>query len=414
MGALKQYIQSFVKRGGILIALSTFLSKFSTAILSIVVVRILTQEQYSDVAYLLSFYAILIVFAGLGGNYSLMRYGSISNSYLEKKNLYYFALKKGVIATFFISLLCSVFFYFYSKDDFFIPFLIMSLSIITYYQLEVLKSYYRIFELNKIYARINTYSSLVSLILVLICTYLFATNGYFIGLLISPLLIFFFFSRKISQPSKLRDIFDKKKFWSYGLHTSISAFANQIIFSIAPILIAILSTNKLEIGIFKVATIIPFNVLTLPGILMQTDFTAIAKNSNDRKYLVDYYLNYLKIFGLCSLPFFALSIYFGKEIITVIFGKEYIDAAPMFNIFMIATYFSYILRNPLGNILLAVGKAKWNGYNTYFFCIFYIVASWLFYNQYNVYSFVYSLAIVFIFSGVVALFMFIKYLRIIK
>lgn len=413
MASLKLFVRSFVKRGGILIGLSTFFGKFSSALLAIIVVRILTPTEYSDLAYLLSFYAILVVFAGIGGNYSLMRFGSISDSYLHKNILYHFALRKGGIYTIVFLIISIIGFYFFSGVSLLFPFIILSVSILSYYVLEVLKSYYRILELNHVYAKITTYSSIAILFLALSFTYFFNVSGYFIGMSLAPVVIFIVFSRRISNNLNSKNVLsiNKKSFWNYGVHTSISAISNQIIFSIAPILIEALSTNKLEIGLFKVATIIPFNVLTLPGILMQTDFTALAKNSKSKKYLLDYYLNYLKIFGLITIPFFIVAIYFGDNIIVWIFGAEYKNAVLMYQIFMFATYFSYILRNPLGNILLAIGKAKWNGYNTYFFCAFYVVTSYIYFDAYGVYSFVYSLAFVFVGSGLVSLYMFYVYLR---
>lgn len=416
MESLKLFIQSFVKRGGILVALSTFLGKFSSAILAIVIVRILSPDEYSYLAYLLSFYAIFVVFAGIGGNYSLMRYGSISDSYTKKIVLYHFALKKGLLYTIVFLLISIAVFYFVGTDVLVLPFGIMTLSILSYYALEVLKSYYRILELNQVYAKITSYSSILILILAIGFTYFFNISGYFIGLLVAPILVFIFYSYQITDKTKVNEssLIDKRSFWSYGVHTSISAFANQIIFSIAPILIEALSTNKLEIGLFKVATIIPFNVLTLPGILMQTDFTALAKNSSSKQYLLDYYFNYLKIFGIITIPFFIASIYFGDYIVIGLFGSDYKDAVLMYQIFMVATYFSYILRNPLGNILLAVGKAKWNGYNTYFFCGFYVLTAFLLFNTFGVYSFVYSLAFVFVISGFVSLAMFYSYLKALK
>ena len=86
----------------------------------------------------------------------------------------------------------------------------------------------------------------------------------------------------------------------------------------------------------------------------------------------------------------------------------------MYKIFMGATFFTYLLRNPTGNILLAIGKAKWNGYNTYVFCVLYIVLSVVLFPIYNIYSLVYSLAFVFVFSGIISLSMFLYYLKTLK
>jgi O-antigen/teichoic acid export membrane protein len=415
MSSVGTFISDFVKRGGILVMLSTFLGKFMITFLSIAVIRFVTVGEYADIAYILSFFSILVVFSGIGGNYSLLRFGAITRSIRKRKAYYHYTLQNGVKYATVLAITSTSVFWLFSKDNYLIClFAIMSFALVSYYMLDVMRSYFRIIDINKMFAKINVYFSVIAFALTVCLTWFFNTYGYLVALGFSPIIVFFIFSKYIgSSENKGVDV-DKKEFWSYGIHTSVSAIANQIIFSIAPLLVAYLSEDKEQIALFKVATIIPFNVLTLPGILMQTDFTALARNSNSSKYLLGYYFNYLKIIGPLSIVGFFMSIYFGEEIIVFIFGKDYRSIVLMYQVFMIAAFFSYLLRNPIGNILLAIGKAKWNGYNTYFFCILYVGLSFFLYPIYNVYSIVYSLAFVFVFSGVVSLGMFIYYLKSLK
>ena len=81
------FISGFIKRGGFSVFFSTALVKISAALLSIIVVQLLTKEDYGILSYVLSIYAIAIVIAGFGGNYSLLRFGSIVNSFLKKKTV---------------------------------------------------------------------------------------------------------------------------------------------------------------------------------------------------------------------------------------------------------------------------------------------------------------------------------------
>ena len=412
MAGFKTFISGFVKRGGLIVFLSTFLGKFMTAFLSIAVVRIVSKEEYADIAYVLSFYAILIIFSGLGGNYSLLRFGAITKSISERKEYYNYTLKQGskyalclVLVTIFFVIILP---YFTFKIK--ILLILMSFGLMTFYWLDVLKSYFRIININKMFAKLNVYFSIVSFVLTVSLVYFFYSYGYILALTLAPLIVFLLFHNQVKAVSKKIEI-NKKEFWGYGLHTSVSGFANQIIFSIAPILIGFLSSDTTEIATFKVATIIPFNLLTLPGILMQSDFTMLARNYNSKKVLKDYYINYLKIILPLALVCFSVSIFFAKDIIVFLFGKEYEDAIPMYKIFMVATFFTYLLRNPTGNILLAIGKAKWNGYNTYVFCILYVLLSIVLYPIYNVYSLVYALAFVFVVSGVVSLILFLFYCK---
>jgi len=415
LGALKTFIGAFVKRGGILVFLSTFLGKCMTAFLSIAVVRIVSKEEFADIAYVLSFYAILIVFSGLGGNYSLLCFGAITKSISERKRYYKYTLNKGTKYAIYLAILtiflATVLPFFENKIK--ILLVIMAFALITFYVLDVLKSYFRIINVNKMFAKLNVYFSVFSFVLTVVLTYFFKSYGYIIALALTPLIVFLLFKDKAATKEGVSNI-RTKGFWSYGLHTSISAFANQIIFSIAPILIAFLSEDSTQIATFKVATIIPFNALTLPGILMQSDFTVLARNYNSKFFLIDYYKNYLKIILPLAIVFFSIFIYFGEEIVVFLFGNDYLDAVLMYKIFMGATFFTYLFRNPTGNILLAVGKAKWNGYNTYVFCLLYIISSLILYPIFDVYALVYSLAFVFVLSGFVSTFMLFYYIKNLK
>lgn len=412
MNTLKLFIKGFVKRGGVLVFLSTFLGKFMTAFLSIIVVRMVTKSEYGDIAFILSFFAILVIFSGLGGNYSLLRFGAITKAISARKHYYKYTLNKGLKYAVYLAILTIILALVLPFFDRRIKVLLvfMSFALITYYLLDVLKNYFRIINVNKMFAKLNVYFSITSLVLTVGLTFMFEAYGYIVALSLSPLLVFLFFSRNVKIEKKKFEL-KEKGFWSYGIHTSVSAFANQIIFSIAPILIAFLSEDKGQIANFKVATIIPFNALTLPGLLMQSDFTVLARNFNSRSYLLNYYKNYLKIIFPLSIVGFSLAIYFAEDIILFIFGRQYVESILMYKFFMVATFFTYIFRNPTGNILLAIGKAKWNGYNTYFFCFLYVVLSITLYPVYEVYSLVYSLAFVFVFSGLVSFLMFLYYLR---
>lgn len=414
MDKLKIFIRDYIKRGGIVVFLSTFLGKFSAAFLSIIIVRMVSKTEYADIAYVLSIYAMMLVFSGLGGSYALLRFGALARI-SKRKLIYKMALIKGAKYTIFIIFVISVIILFldYFQLRMKILLFIMLVGILTYYMFDVLRNYFRIIDINKFFAKLNVFYSVSSLIIIVGLTYFFKAKGYIIGLVITPLIIFLAFNKKAYVKKTIKDV-KIKGFWSYGLHTSFGSLANQIIFSIAPILIEIVSNDKQEIAVFKVATLIPFNVLVLPGILMQSDFTVLARNYNSKKYLYDYYKNYLKLIVPFSILFFGITIFFAEQIIIFLFGNEYLDAVLMYQIFMAATFFTFLFRNPTGNILLAIGKAKWNGYNSYVFSVLYIVFSLVLFPYFKVYSFVYSLAFVFIMSGFVSFAMFLFYIKQLK
>ncbi|WP_297974557.1 oligosaccharide flippase family protein [uncultured Bacteroides sp.] len=411
------FISGFVKRGGFSVFFSTALVKICAALLSIIVVQLLPKDDYGVLSYVLSIYAIAIVVAGLGGNYSLLRFGSIVGSFLKKKQYYYYTQKVGIKYTSIVVAIIIVY-------SFFLPegmkvarpiIIYMCLGLYSFYILETMRSYFRIVNLNRVYSQINVYNSVILLFLTVSLTSFFKSYGYITALVLAPLLTYFCFKKKIPYVQFNNRIeLSKKEYWGYGIHTSISAIANQIIFSIAPLLLGILNEPESNIANFRVATIIPFNLLTLPGILMISDFSYLSRNYKDKKCLKSYYCNYLKVVVPVSFILFLLLIIYGDFVVENLFGAQYNDCIYMYKMFMVATFVTYIFRNPLGNILLAVGKAKWNGYNTYIFCLLYIIFSFIFYQYWGVLAIVYCLCATFILSGFVSLYLFYYYIKSLK
>lgn len=408
------FIAGFVKRGGFSVLFSTALVKLSSALLSIVVVQLLSKDDFGILSYVLSLYAIAIVMVGFGGNYSLLRFGSITDSIIVRKSYYEYTQYYGLKYTIIVALLVCIY-------SFFLPqamkpaqpiIILMSLGFFSFYALETMRSYFRIINLNRVYSNINTCNAFILLFLTILLTFLFQNYGYIIALVAAPLITFILFRNKIPKIKfDYKPEISKRVYWGYGIHTSVSAIANQIIFSVAPLLLGILSEPEHNIASFRVATIIPFNLLTLPGILMISDFSYLSRNYKDKACLKSYYLNYLKIVVPVSFLVFLLLTIFATSVVKFLFGEQYLDCVYMYQMFMIATFVTYIFRNPLGNILLAVGKAEWNGYNTYIFCFIYIVFSFIAYPIWGIWAIIYGLCGTFVFSGFVSLFLFLYYIR---
>lgn len=412
MGARK-YISDFIKRGGISVFISTGFVKLSAAILAIVVVRLMTKENYGILAYALSIYGVGIVISGVGGQYSLLRFGSLLSSQLQKKEYYNLTMISGVKNSAVLSVIVILFAFLPIHPPGSFWYIVMvGISLISFFVIELQRSYFRILNLNRVYSRVNEVYSITLLMAVVFATWLFGGYGYIAAYVFIPVIVFLVYNRDhitFNSEQKL-----SKDYWIYGIHTSLSSVANQIIFSVAPFLLGVLEAPESDIADFKVATIIPFNLLTLPGILMITDFNFLSKNYLDGERLIDYYKSYIKVIIPVTTVIFIPLIVWGESVIHFLFGEAYIGCYDYYVLFMIATYITFFFRNPLGNILLAVGKASWNGYNAYFFGALYILFTLLAYNYLGTNAAVYGLCGTFVLSGFLSLILFKKYLNKIK
>lgn len=410
------FLRDYLKRGGAAVVLSTAVVKIVSVLLSVLVVRLMSKDEYAILTFVLSVYSILIVVVGLGGNYSLLRFGSITDTMKIRYSYFRYTMKYGLLLSLIIVPVVIVYSFLIPVNliDARIPIWISIVAVFSFFFLETLRSYFRILNLNKVYSVLNVWNSLLMLILALLLTWLFQVYGYVLSLILASVITFFYFYKHIPRTEMEEIEFNKRKYWSYGINTSIGAIANQIIFSIAPILLGFLHAGNHAIASFKVATIIPFALLTLPGILMISDFSYLSRSYLNGSVLINYYKNYLKLVMPISTVVFAILLLLREPVIIFFFGKDYLDCIPMYVAFMAATYITYVFRNPLGNILLAIGKADWNAYNTYFFCAFYVLLTIVLFPIMDYWSAVLSLCLTFILSGLVSLVLFHKYLQTIK
>lgn len=123
---------------------------------------------------------------------------------------------------------------------------------------------------------------------------------------------------------------------------------------------------------FPVATLgfysLPRNFsLTIAGtinpIVTRVGLPVMAKAQNDKDLLKTVYLKTMRMTASINFPIYIALALFSEEIVFVIFGVNWIDSAPLLKYLAIWGMFRSC-GNPVGSLLLAVGKAKlsfgWN------------------------------------------------------
>ena len=165
-----------------------------------------------------------------------------------------------------------------------------------------------------------------------------------------------------------------------------------------------------EIASYRVATLIPYNLMIIPSVFMETDFVHISKNTKNSSELLSYYKNYLGIIFLISIPIFLVLFVFLDPIMVLLFSSKYSGVSEITSILMIGIIFSFFFRSPLGNILAAVGKANWNVYNAYFSLGLNVILNLILYPKYHLKGLAYSTVISFIVTGFIQFILFYYYI----
>jgi O-antigen/teichoic acid export membrane protein len=243
--------------------------------------------------------------------------------------------------------------------------------------------------------------------------------GYTIGFSVAPAISAFVVYLAIRKRGKvdirilerIKDLpLKKSDYAKYGVFAGLGNIASQMAWQLDTVMIGILLANSTLVATYKVAALIPFSLIFIPTVFMQTDFVYIAENHKNRKYLINYYKKYLLVFSLITTVILVAWYAFGGMIVRL-FGPDYIEARSLINILMINVATTFLFRVPLGNILAAVGKAKWNSYSAVAMLLFNLLLNYLLIPRLEVFGAAYATVISISVSCIIALVLFVTYLK---
>ncbi len=413
---LIDFINEFFLRKGVGVIFSSIIEKISGLLLVLIATHLLTKGEYGLITYASTSLTLIIPFIGFGTHQSLIRYGSISKSQINKKHLFNIVLKRGLIFSFIllVGFLLLIPLISNNLKDSRIFLFLLSFQLISFFIYEILRIYSRLVNLNKLYSKISNWNSLIMISSSLILSSLFGSIGYAIGLAFSPFIISIFFIYKlklfkINVPNI--SLFNSREFLNYGLFTSLSGVLSQLLYAVDIILITNILKDESIIAQYKVSNIIPFSFLVLAVSFIKISYVKIANKSiDDKSYIKHYYLNYLKVFGTFCI-FISIGIFFFADEIFLLFGKQYTDENGLIFIFTIGVIGGLLFRVPLGNILSAVGWARFNAANSFVILFLNLLFSYYSITKYGIVGAAVVTSILMWLSGILSLIAFIKFLK---
>lgn len=341
------------------------------------------KEEYGLIAYGLTILSFLVPFVGAGFHQGLARYGSISKGQTEKKILFRYTLKKGLLYTLGMIVLLIILSPLLNKilSGAAIYLAILSFQLLSLFLLQMIQIYCRLLYLNKLVAQIDMLNSLLLLISVFVLCSLFGGIGYVVSLIAVPILTSVYFILQL-KPHVISDFslsdleINKIEFISYGLYLSFGSVIAQLLFAVDILIIGFILKNAELVAQYKASNIIPFSFLIIASAVMATDYVKLARASQENTvFLKNYYLNYLKIFGILGLVIIAF-FYLSSDWLMQIFGAEYKGHPYLMFIFAIGAVGGIMFRIPMGNMLSAIGWPKTNALFSTIVFLINIVASY--------------------------------------
>ncbi|MDO5656368.1 MAG: polysaccharide biosynthesis C-terminal domain-containing protein [Flavobacteriaceae bacterium] len=362
MKGIINFISDFYKNSGGWIFASTLFNKFILFLIKVFVLMYVEKETFGHITYSLALLAFFTPFVGMGSPAGLLRFGSVIQQAQTRLQLAGYAFGLGLISTLFMIFLMALGFYFYEKDQ---PIVSLFLLILVWRMLALFlynhqSAQMRIENKNKLFGQYDMVNSLVLLLSAVLLTIFFNATGYIFALVISPIITFIFYSFRFGFPKiqfNMPKEIAKKSFWNYAMLSSFTSVIAQIVFFLDVFLIEKFMTAD-DVAEYGAATLIPLNILILPLIFMRTDFTKIAQNELNYKFLRNYYKNYFYLFLIITSVGMLLSYVLGEWLFS--FLDDAYSPFDIFLILMLGSCFAILLRVPLTGILNALGFAKIN------------------------------------------------------
>lgn len=413
MQGIIKFIQDFHKNSGSWIMSATLFNKFILFLIKVFVIVYIEKEVLGQVVYSITMIAFFTPFVGLGSPSGLLRYGAIAKTDDERKKIIDYSFSQGLINTFILILLIIPFLSFFSKGD---EAILIFLSILLGRVLALFLNNHQSAQMrvdyqNKRYGQYEILNSIILFVLAFGLTYIFNVIGYLSSLVIAPIITFIIYSILYGIPKfnlKWKFNFSRKSFWLYALLTAFSGVVSQMVFFVDIYLIRDMIDNE-AVAEYNVAGLIPLNVLVLPVIFMRTDFTKIASNYKNRKFLKEYFINYLWLFFGISIIGLLIAYFLGEWMFSFI-GDDY-QPFELFMYLMFAACISIMFRVPLGNMIAAFGKAKFNTISGVITLVVAVVLNLIFIPKYGLLGATWATCISLVISSALNLAYFIWYLK---
>ncbi|MDH2207119.1 MULTISPECIES: oligosaccharide flippase family protein [Empedobacter] len=413
MKDLIKFIQSFLQNNGFYVFLSFVVEKLVMLINTIFIVKMIPQDEFGRITLIASIIGFVAPWNGLGSLQVLMKFGAGEENEQTRKDLSRKLFRNGVINQL---ILCSIFivianFYAIKFDHLLWIILLFSVRLFGMFFQSHLTIDYRINGFNKKFASLNMLINCLGLIFTFFLTINFGAIGYMTSLAITPFISLFFYSKTILQQS-INDLSEMnwKMMWKYGRMESLAYFASELLFSIDIAMIAIFMTDK-DIALYKVAILLPMNLLFIPTILFQTDFPRIIKNSQNKDFLKFYIKNYYKLFILIGISILLGSYFLRDFIIELFFNKSYLAGDTVFFIATIAVVLAMLFRVLFLNLFSAVGLFTYSVRVSIVSIITLIIADSILIPFYQLNGAAFGFLIMYIVSGLYATFIFRNYLK---
>ena len=368
---MKQKILYYVKKafrtGFFHIFGSNIINKMISFFSNIILVHLLTKNEYGIFTYAWNIYSLLLLMNGMGIESAILQLCSENTGDDEfcKRITSYgfrFGIKFNVLICVLISIIGFIIPLAYSEANELIKLLCLLPIFQLIYNLTCIILRYE--RKNSEYSKLTVLNTTTLLFGSIIGVLLFREKGLILGYYIAYMVSIYIgqnvFGVKIHENEKLQDKKEKKDLLSIAFVSMMNNGISELLYLVDVFILGIVAVNESVLASYKVATIIPTALTFIPTSLMIYVYPYFSEHKNNRDWCLINYSKILCFFGGFNLFLSTILFLCANIIITIIFGSKYVDAVPVFRLLVINYFISGTFRIISGNLLVTQRKLKFN------------------------------------------------------
>lgn len=356
---LKRNIIKHLQNGFLHIFGGSILNKIIGFMTSLILLRILSKEEYGQFTYAWNIFGLILLANGLGAASSFLQISS--EHYNDEKycnNVFFYGLKVGEVCNIFLTA-CIIFI------GLFVPLSIdggRKLLLL----LSVLPSLLFGYNMVSVYLRSRrkyiqyTYLSVIDSILLLIFAPILSLSGrtsgwvasHYISAMVSLVIGYNFckINKKKLSSGLNRD--EKKDFLKLAIITTFNDGISSMMYLLDIFILGIIVPQEEVLASYKAATIIPTALLFIPTSLITYVYPYFAEHSQDRMWCKDNYKKLLLYFSAFNIVLGSVLAVFAPIFIRIVLGQQYLDCVVIFQLLILNYFVSASFMKISGNILV--------------------------------------------------------------
>lgn len=361
-------IRKLLNTGFFHIFTSGVVNKIISFMSSIVLVRILSVNEYGIYTYAWNIYTMMSIVTGFGLDAACLQLASERNQDKEYVNgVFRFGTRVGSG----LNLLLSIIILFVALYGDFklegadeIMKISCCLPIFTWIYQQI-NTYLRTQKDNRHYA----YSTNINTVLLFLCSVFGAIwlreKGLILGTYIATIIsivvgLFWISFSSIKKYTKKISVEEKKLLFQIAVTTLFATGISQLIYNVDIFLIGIVVPDEAILANYKVALQIPNALLFIPRSLIVYVYPYFAEHRMDGRWCIKNYKKIMCLTGIFNLLITIAMIIFAEIIIRIIYSENYLGCISVFRLLAVDYFVSGTFRILAGNLLVTQRKLKIN------------------------------------------------------